>query len=66
MINISRLSKIFIVLIFILPGLYLLLNFTTKEQLNGSFVFLIGGIILLWFEHNINNPFVQDIIEKYI
>ena len=62
----TLICRLFLVMIFLLPSVYLFINFTNKEELVCALLLFIESIFLLWFQYNIDNPKVQDMIIKYL
>jgi len=58
-------SKLLLLGVFYLPGVYLLFSFSNAEELSVGLAAIIGGIFLTWFFYNMDSELARKII-RYI
>jgi len=51
---------------FILPGIYIIFNFTNAQELSCGLTMLLGGLGLIYLDKNMDKPEVMEFIRKYI
>lgn len=53
-------------LMFILPGIYLIANFTNAKELSSGLTLFLGGLGLIYLNKNMHKPEVMEFIRRYI
>lgn len=59
-------SVIFIIAIFLIPGVFMLFNYSNKDELVFAITSLIVSIGLIWFTFNMDKAYVKNFICKWI
>ncbi|MGB5868056.1 MAG: hypothetical protein WBG69_09325 [Arcobacteraceae bacterium] len=53
-------------LMFILPSIYIIFNFTNAKELSCGLTMFIGGLGLIYLDKNMDKPEVMEFIRRYI